>query len=126
MNIELFYEDIAPLKLQKSTVKKYINQLILSELRILGELSIVLCSDEYLLNMNKQYLNHDYYTDIITFNYVENETISGDLFLSYDRIKDNAQIFETDIEKELFRVIFHGVLHLIGYEDHSEDEKLEI
>ncbi len=122
-SIELFYEDIQPLKLKKSTVKKYVNILISSELKIFGDVSIVFCSDEYLLEMNKQYLNHDYYTDIITFNYVENNTISGDLFISYERIKENAKSFETEAEKELFRVIFHGILHLIGYNDKTEMEK---
>lgn len=122
-SLDFFFEDIQPLKLKKPIIKDHINNLVKSELRILGELSIVFCSDEYLLKMNKQYLNHDYYTDIITFNYVKNKTISGDLFISVERIKENAIQFNTDQKTELVRVIFHGVLHLVGYNDKTEEEK---
>lgn len=122
-SLEIFYEDIKPLKLKKSIIKKHINYLIKNELKVFGELSIVFCSDEYLLDMNKQYLDHDYYTDIITFNYVENKTISGDLFISLDRIEENAINYKTEKIGELLRVIFHGVLHLVGYNDKTDEEK---
>ena len=122
-SIELFYENIKPLKLQCSTFKKYINQLILNELSILGNINIIFCSDEYLLKINKQYLEHDYYTDIITFNYVENDIIAGDLFISYERIKENAESYETEVKREVVRVVFHGILHLVGYNDKTESEK---
>ena len=74
--------------------------------------------------MNKEYLQHDYFTDIITFDYVEGNTISGDLFISVDRVKENAQKFNSSALKELYRVVFHGVLHLVGYNDKTDDEKL--
>jgi len=121
--LEIFYEDIQPLKLSKLRLKKYIKFLINSELRTFGEISIILCSDSYLFEMNKQYLNHDYYTDIITFDYVENNIVSGDLFISIDRIAENAIMFETEQITELVRVIFHGVLHLVGYGDKTDEEK---
>jgi rRNA maturation RNase YbeY len=73
--------------------------------------------------MNKQYLEHDYYTDVITFNYVENNIISGDLFISYERIKENAENYNTEIKRELIRVVFHGILHLVGYNDKTDAEK---
>ncbi len=120
---ELFYEEIKPLKLRKSAVKRYINQLIINELKKSGNINIIFCSDEYLLKMNKQYLEHDYYTDVITFNYVENNIISGDLFISYERIKENAENYNTEIKRELIRVVFHGILHLVGYNDKTDAEK---
>jgi rRNA maturation RNase YbeY len=121
--VELFYEDTQTLKLKKSPVKKYINLLINRELKRVGEISIVLCSDKYLLEINIEYLKHNYYTDIITFNYVEGNLISGDLFISVDRVKENSIVFNTCLIKELYRVIFHGILHLIGYNDKTEEEK---
>lgn len=121
--IEIFFEDIKPLKLPKKHIVKHIKYLNYNELRKTGEISIILCSDKYLLDMNVNYLKHNYYTDIITFNYVEGDIISGDLFISVDRIKDNSKKFNTNWIKELYRVVFHGLLHLIGYNDKTEDEK---
>ena len=121
--IAFYFEDIQPLRLKKIVLISHIKYLINCELMIVGDLSIIFCSDDYLLNINKQYLDHDYYTDIITFNYVENKTISGDLFISVERITENAANYDTDMEKELLRVIFHGILHLIGYNDKTEEEK---
>tara|TARA_B110000444_G_C18698189_1_gene527646 strand:+ start:640 stop:981 length:342 start_codon:yes stop_codon:yes gene_type:complete len=85
----------------------------------LGEISIVLCSDDYLLEVNKQYLDHDYYTDIITFDYTEGNVVGGDLIISYDRVKENAQLESVLIQHELRRVMVHGVLHLLGLNDKS-------
>ena len=120
---EIFYEDIQPLKLRKSHVAKHVKSLIISENRKHGEISIILCSDKYLLNINIEYLKHNYYTDIITFNYVEGNTISGDLFISIDRVKENSEQFNTSFTRELYRVIFHGLLHLAGYNDKTDEEK---
>ena len=76
-----------------------------------------------MLTINKEYLNHDYYTDIITFDYTENGIISGDIFISLDRIRDHAKEYEVTFENELYRVIAHGVLHLIGYNDKTEEDQ---
>ena len=90
-----------------------------------GNITVVFVTDEYLLEMNKTHLDHDYYTDIITFDYTESNFISGDLFISYDRVLDNSREFNVSTYNELCRVVFHGVLHLCGYKDKSsEDEKL--
>jgi len=121
--IELFYEDIQPFKLHKRHVTKYIKVLLKNECKNLGDISIIFCSDQYLLDINIEYLQHNYFTDIITFNYVEGVKISGDLFISFDRIKENSAEFNTSLKKELFRVIFHGVLHLVGYNDKTTTEK---
>lgn len=86
-------------------------------------LSIVFGNDEWLLNINETFLNHDYYTDIITFDYTEHSILSGDLCVSIDRVSDNANKLNVSRETELFRVVIHGVLHLCGLNDKSEDEK---
>lgn len=88
----------------------------------IGDIAIVFCSDEYLLGINKQFLKHDYYTDIITFDYCNGKTLSGDLLISIDSVRDNAEHFGTSFEQELRRVMIHGVLHLIGYDDHSDKD----
>jgi len=121
--LEIYYEDIQPLKTQNKTIKKYLKLLITSELKEFGEITLVFCSDSYLLDINKKYLNHNYFTDIITFNYVNENIISGDLFISIDRIRENANEYGITVVNELYRVIFHGVLHLIGYNDKTDDEK---
>lgn len=89
-------------------------------------ISIIFCSDEELLEMNKQYLDHDYYTDIITFDYSEEGYISGDLFISIDRIKDNVEHLKVDYSSELKRVCVHGVLHLCGYKDKSPSDEAQM
>lgn len=121
--IELFYEDTQSLKLHRLTLSKYVKIQINRELKKLGEISVILCSDKYLLEINIEYLKHNYYTDIITFNYVKGNVISGDLFISVDRVKENSTEFNTGFIKELYRVIFHGILHLIGYNDKTEEEQ---
>lgn len=92
----------------------------------LGEITIVCCSDDGLLKINQQYLNHDYYTDIITFDYTESGLVSGDLFISVDRISDNSNSENVSFENEMNRVIIHGVLHLCGYGDKCEEEKVQM
>ena len=91
----------------------------------IGDIACIFCSDKKILEINIQYLNHDYYTDIITFDYSEGNVISGDLFISLDTVRSNAVKFNTDYDEELCRVIIHGILHLCGFNDKSaEDEKL--
>lgn len=107
---------------EKKTIK-WIKDSIKNETKIVGEISYIFCSDEYLHKMNLEYLNHDTFTDIITFDYTEENIISGDIFISIDRVKENATKFKTTFEGELSRVIIHGVLHLMGYKDKSAQEK---
>jgi len=111
----------------RNSLRVFIENRIKKEGLKTEELHIIFCSDNYLLNINKLYLKHAFLTDIITFNYAEKPgVISGDLFISIDRVKENARLFNTTIIKELHRVIFHGVLHLIGYNDKTDREKKEI
>ncbi len=107
----------------KLIIKKIINEIVSRETLKTGHINIIICSDDYLLKINKEYLNHDYYTDIITFNYNEGATINGDLFISLDMVENNSEKFKTSLELELSRVIFHGILHLCGYNDKNEKEK---
>ena len=91
-----------------------------------GDLNYIFCTDEHLLGINQEYLKHDYYTDIITFPYNEGDTIQGDIFISIERVADNALEYEVSFETELKRVMIHGVLHLLGYGDKDEREALEM
>ncbi len=124
--INFFFEETEPFSFHQKQLKEYINTLIIKELSSVGDISVILCSDNYLLDINKQYLNHDYYTDIITFDYEEDNVISGDLFISVDRITENASNFDIDFVVELCRVVFHGILHLIGYNDKTDEEQKEM
>ncbi len=94
-----------------------------SEVRKLGNINIIFCSDNYILDVNMKYLQHDYFTDIITFDYCEGNVLSGDLFISVDSVRENSVFFKTEFADELNRVIVHGILHLIGYDDHTPDEQ---
>lgn len=94
-----------------------------SEIRRLGDISIIFCSDNYILDVNMKYLSHDYFTDIITFDYCEGKTLSGDLFISIDSVRENASFYGSEFSDELNRVIVHGLLHLIGYDDHNEKDR---
>lgn len=94
-----------------------------SEIKRLGAVSIIFCSDNYILDVNMKYLQHDYFTDIITFDYCEGNVISGDLFISVDSVRENAQFYGTEFADELNRVMVHGILHLIGYDDHTDEDQ---
>lgn len=94
-----------------------------SEIKRIGQVNIIFCSDNYILDINQKYLQHDYFTDIITFDYCEGKTLSGDLFISVDTVRENSIFYGTEFDDELNRVIVHGLLHLIGYDDHSEEDQ---
>ena len=88
----------------------------------MGKISCIFCSDNYLIKLNDKYLHASYFTDVITFDYTENDLISGDIFISIDRVKENAKLFKQPVPSETLRVILHGVLHLCGYKDKTEEE----
>ncbi|WP_297085965.1 rRNA maturation RNase YbeY [uncultured Draconibacterium sp.] len=125
-SITFYFEDIKPLDLKEKSILKGLKLIIEDKNCEAGEISVIFCSDDYLLEMNKTYLNHDYYTDIITFDYVDKNVISGDLFISTDRVKENAEGIGSTFTKELYRVVFHGVLHLVGYKDKTDEEQKEM
>lgn len=124
--IDFNFEDVSFDLPDKDALVSWIKSAIENEQKKMGNITYIFCSDEYLWNINKQFLNHDYYTDIITFDYVKDNVISGDLFISYDRIKDNAEKFNVLRETELLRVMIHGVLHLVGYDDLTDEDEIEI
>ena len=107
---------------QEEHFASWIETIILSENKTLGEISYIFCNDEYLHNINMQYLNHDTLTDIISFDYTEGDVISGDIFVSIERVKDNAIDFKVTFEEELKRVLAHGVLHYCGYKDKTNTD----
>lgn len=102
----------------------WIETVIESENKILGEISYIFCDDEYLHAINMQYLNHDTLTDIISFDYTEGDIISGDIFISVERVQDNANDFNVSFEEELKRVLAHGILHYCGYKDKTDSDAL--
>lgn len=108
-------------------LKQWITLIIEKKKHKTGELNFIFCSDDYLLTVNKQYLDHDTYTDIITFDYSQkNLNISGDIYISIDRVKENALAFSTSFEDELHRILIHGTLHLLGYKDKTKIAKAEM
>ena len=107
-------------------MKSWIQEVIRLNNHQTGHLSFVFCTDDYLLDVNKKFLNHDYYTDIITFDYNESNIVSGDFIISVDRVKENALIHKCTFHIELYRVIIHGVLHLLGFSDKSEIQQKEM
>ncbi|WP_372774531.1 rRNA maturation RNase YbeY [Mangrovibacterium sp.] len=124
MPILFYHEDVKPLKLERRKLKSWISSVITSEQKKTGSINYIFCSDDYLLQVNKEYLDHDYFTDIITFDYVEGDLISGDLFISVERVSDNARQYGVSFDEELRRILVHGVLHLLGYPDKQPEQKV--
>lgn len=110
-------EDIDKPKICTRRTSAWVKKVAASHGKTIGEIAYIFCSDPYILEVNKQYLQHDYYTDVITFDYTEGNKISGDVFISLDTVKSNAEQFGTDYFEELERVIIHGILHLCGFKD---------
>ena len=108
---------------KKTAVKSWIKKTLKKEGKTAGTISYLFCSDDYLLNINRQFLQHDFYTDIITFDYSGKDKIEGEIFISIDRVKENAKAFKQPFERELMRTIIHGVLHLCGYADKKPADK---
>ena len=123
--IQFFFENTDEIKLPLN-LAEWAENIIISEQKKPGKISYIFCDDEHLLEINRTYLNHDYYTDIITFDYVKGKIIAGDIFVSLQRISDNAVTLSSDFENELLRVVAHGILHLCGFKDKTEEEIKEM
>lgn len=122
--IDISFEDTPSIsELNSDFYESWLSKVCLIENKKLGDVTLIFTSDEYLLKVNQDYLDHDYYTDIITFDYTEDDFVSGDLFISIDRVKENASLNNVSFLNELNRVVVHGVLHLCGYKDKSESEE---
>jgi rRNA maturation RNase YbeY len=122
--IQFFSEDIPFILKDKMGIRKWLNLVIREEKRKPWYINFIFCNDEYLLDLNRTYLKHNTLTDILTFPYAEDPaTVSGDIFISIDRVRENAGIFSQDFQREILRVMAHGVLHLMGYPDHPAKQK---
>ena len=124
MAIRFHSEDISFIPKLKGLLRQWIENTLRSEQSQAGEINIIFCSDGHLLALNKQYLKHNTFTDIITFDYSTGAKRSGDIFISIPRVEENAKQYKVSFEDELHRVIIHGILHLTGYTDKSSSEKL--
>ncbi len=121
--IEFHYE--TDFQLEGTTLfADWVNRIIISEGAVVKQVDYIFCDDEYLLGINKKHLGHDTYTDIITFDYTEGGGITGDIFISTDRVRENANNFNVNFDEELMRVMSHGLLHLLGYKDKSEKDSV--
>jgi rRNA maturation RNase YbeY len=119
-----FEECETPSFFSGNTVNRWLERVVSGYSYKVGSLAFIFCRDDYLLEVNRKYLNHDYYTDVITFDYTEGKRVAGDIFISLDTVQANAIEFKATYEEELHRVIVHGVLHLMGFKDKSEEEIL--
>jgi len=122
----LFHSEIDFNLKNKSLYKKWIKNCILKQKMKVGAVNYIFCDDAYLLKINQAYLNHDTYTDIISFDYSENSILSGDIFISIESVRENAKKYSTSFQNELNRVLIHGILHFIGYKDKTQKEKEEM
>ena len=123
--IHFFFENI-PKKPIPEKIIFWLESIIVAENKKPGDINYIFCDDDYLLKINQDYLQHDYYTDIITFDYVKGKNISGDIFVSLPRISDNASSLSKDFDEEFCRVLAHGILHLCGYTDKTEEQQQEM
>ncbi|MCH2229431.1 MAG: rRNA maturation RNase YbeY [Crocinitomicaceae bacterium] len=126
--VYIFYEDTEILDLDPEFFVSWLSVVVSRETFSLGDVNLVFCSEAFLLEMNQKYLNHDYHTDVITFDYTENDVVSGDLFISIDMVRHNAVFNNCGFIDELRRVVVHGVLHLCGYNDKTlvDQEKMSM
>lgn len=103
-------------------LKNFLKEAVVSEGKSLQQLEYIFCSDDYLLDINKRFLKHQEFTDIITFDYSQGRTVAGEIYISVDRVRENAESFDTTFDEELHRVMFHGALHLCGYKDKTQND----
>ena len=125
-DICFYNEDVAYRLLCKEKIRLWFFDILKEEKKDNGVISFIFCSDEYLLGINRQYLDADYFTDVITFDFTGNDYISGDVFISVDRVKENAKLYKQKYYHEMLRVMLHGVLHLCGYKDKTDKQERQM
>jgi probable rRNA maturation factor len=126
LSIYIYYDKVKFRVKESKRVKKFVNKVIKNEKVHCGDLNFIFTSDESLLEINQSFLRHNYYTDVITFDYCEKKKLNGEIYISIDSVRRNAKELNEKVNIEIIRVMVHGVLHLIGYDDKTEDEKLKI
>ena len=124
--VYFFYQGVKSGLQSRTKLKKFIELIFKKEGRPLLSINYIFCTDKALLEINKQFLKHDFYTDIITFDLSESDEIAAEIYISVDRVRDNASLLGVSFKSELHRVIFHGALHLCGYSDKTKDQKAEM
>ena len=124
--ISYHLEGVEKPKICTRRTSKWVKDVAEKHGKIVGEIAYIFCSDEYIIDVNRKFLNHDYYTDVITFDYSEGKKIAGDIFISLDTVKTNAEAFNQDYYNELERIIIHGILHLCGFKDKEPNDKEEM
>jgi rRNA maturation RNase YbeY len=124
MPIHYFEEQTRKPQLKYRIISKWLKKIIVDRKKETGDLSYIFCNNAFLLNINKKFLKHDYFTDIITFDYVDANVIKGDIFISCEMVVENAKKFGVTLKEEYLRVLAHGLLHLLGYKDGSDEERL--
>jgi metalloprotein, YbeY/UPF0054 family len=124
--IQYIAEGVKLPALQKQKINRWIKETATKYEKKVGDISYIFCNDERILEINNQYLNHDYYTDIITFDYSEGPVISGDIFISVDTVRSNSEEFGVDFNNELLRILIHGILHLCGQDDKTPELRAEM
>jgi probable rRNA maturation factor len=126
LSIRIFYDETVFRLKGSGKAREIVREIIKKEKKTSGDLSFVITNDERLKKINVEFLEHDYYTDVITFNYNEKDVINGEIYISLERVKENALNYNVSLETELFRVLIHGVLHLVGYDDTNSEKKSEM
>jgi probable rRNA maturation factor len=126
LSIRIFYDETVFRLKGSGKAREIVREIIKKEKKTSGDLSFVITNDERLKEINVEFLEHDYYTDVITFNYNEKDVINGEIYISLERVKENALNYNVSLETELFRVLIHGVLHLVGYDDTNSEKKSEM
>jgi probable rRNA maturation factor len=126
MEIRIFYDNISFRIRKARKTKELINKIIVSEKRISGTINIIITTDRELIKVNREFLKHDYFTDVISFSYNENKIVNGEIYISIDTIKRNSKNYNVSLTNELLRVIIHGILHLCDYEDGTDARRMHM
>ena len=124
MSTHIYYSDIKFRIGRTKEIKSILESIVSEEGKTYGDVSFVITSDENVLLINKEFLNHNYFTDVITFDYCDADVVNGEIYISIDTVRNNSKIFKVKLLDELFRVMIHGVLHLCGYDDKTDEQKI--